>query len=332
MSHIEIVRRPPVMTPLACRLVYEAVQRAAGSHRSALLQARGEALVAHIGRAAARSPDIAAPGRAAAFWLKSTFRQDDEALRRAAAATLALGLDARIVGWPAELKALHPAAHARLAAFLTARRPYNAETFSRDVAFAAGLSTPAGALTVTVPPPAGADTLPPRARRAAGAFCRQVLQYGAEPARAWLAQVGARPWAELHVDVRNLEDFSAEGFVRCYHRLAALLRTRPDLAGVYGASWLYDPQVAQVSPNLAFVRRTAEDGGGRLIRLKADPVQTALAVARSPTRRKLVQSGAYRPVCYGMYWTRDALLEWAEKAKSQAPPASAPKHLQVVRK
>ena len=294
MSQIEIAHRPAVLAPLACRIIYESVLRGAGSHRGALLQVRAEALAAFVRRAAARSTDVSAPGAAAVHWLKATFRQDDEALRRAAVAALALGLDARAAGWPPELLELHPAAHARLAAFLSASRPYNPDTFSRDMAFVAGLATPAGALTICIPDRADADSLAPRAKRAAGAFCRQVLQYGAAPARAWLAEVGTSPWAELHVDVRTLEDFNAEGFIRCYHRLTALMRARADLAGVYGASWLYDPQLAHVSPNLAFVRRTAEDGGGRLIRLKPDPVQTAYAMARSSARRRLVESGAYR--------------------------------------
>ncbi len=334
MSQIGIVHERPHASPLACRLIYEAVLAGAGSHRGVLLQTRAEALAAVVRRAAARSAHVDAPGRAALSWLKATFRQDDEALRRAAMAALALGHDGRTAGWPTELTALHAAAHARLAAFLIARRPYGDDGFTRDVAFAVGLASPAGALSVAIPEPAQVDSLAPRTRRAAGAFCRQVLQYGAEPARAWLAQVGVGAWAELHVDVRDLEDFSAEGFVRCHHRLAALMRARPDLAGVYGASWLYDPQVAHVSPGLAFVRRTAEDGSGRLLRLHADPVQTAYAVARSPARRRLVESGAYQPVCYGMYWRREVLIDWSERACAlrDAARTERAKHLQAVRK
>ena len=319
MSQIEIIRRPAAVSPLACRLAYESVVASAGSHRSALLQARGDALAAFVRRAAARSTTFDAAGQAARYWLKTTFRQDDEALQRAATAVLALGLEARVAGWPAELVALHPAAHSRLSTLLIAKRPYGEDNFSRDIAFAAGLATPAGALTVTVPPPPGPDSLAPRARRAAGVFCRQVLQYGADAARAWLAEVGAQPWAELHVDVRDLEDFNAAGFLRCYHRLAALMRARPDLAGVHGASWLYDPALAHISPGVAFVRGTAEAGGARLLRLRADPVQTGYAVARSPARRRLVESGAYRPVCYGMYWRREVLIDWSERAQPHRP-------------
>ena len=158
-----------------------------------------------------------------------------------------------------------------------------------------------------------------------------MLQYGAGAARAWLSEVGVGAWAELHLDVRDLMDFNTEGLLRCHLRLAALMRARPDLAGVFGASWLYDPQLASITPKLAFLRRLAEDGGARLLRLRADPIQTALATARSPTRRKLVESGAYKPICYGMYWRRDALIGWSDREKA-AELVRKGEHLQVVRK
>ena len=333
MSRIEIMRRGPSLSPLASRLVYETALASTGAHRSALLQARAPALRAAIGRAVARSADIHAPGEAARHLLKRAFGQTDEALLRGAICALALGLDACTADWPAELRELRPAAHARLAGFLAASRPYNAEAFARDVAFAAGLLAPMGSLSVLIPT---SDARAHRAldtRRAGAAFCRQVLQYGAAPAQRWLAEVGRQPWAELHLDLRTPHDFNSEGFIACYHRLAALMRARKDLAGVYGASWLYDPALAHVSPGLAFVRRTAEDGGSRLIRLRADPVQTAFAVARSPLRRKMVASGAYRPVCYGMFWTRSDLIAWSESARTDAAaPVLDESRLQVVRK
>ena len=320
MSQIEIMRRGAPQPPLASRLIYEVVLTAAGAHRSALLQARAGALREAIGRAAARSADIHAPGEAARHLVKRAFGQVDEPLVRGAVAALALSLDACTTDWPAELRALRPGAHARLAGFLASSRAYNPETFARDVAFAAGLLGPAGAAGVVIPAREDPARRGLDARRAASAFGRQVLQYGAVAAQRWLEEVGRGPWAELHLDLRVLEDFSPEGFHRCYHRLAALMRAREDLAGVYGASWMYDPALASISPGLAFVRRTAEDGGARMIRLHADPVQTAFAVARSPLRRRLVASGAYRPVCYAMFWTRAALIAWSESAADTASP------------
>jgi hypothetical protein len=141
---------------------------------------------------------------------------------------------------------------------------------------------------------------------------------GPGAAIAWLAAWRARPWVELHVDIRNLSEFNAAGFIRGYHRLADLMALRPDLAGVYGASWLYQPELSDVSPNLAFPRETAEAGGALIVRLRADPVQTAFAVARSPTRRRLLMSGEYRPVCYGMFWERGPLMDWSRSERATA--------------
>jgi hypothetical protein len=91
---------------------------------------------------------------------------------------------------------------------------------------------------------------------------------------------------------------------------------RPDLAGVYAASWLYDPQLASVSPKLTFVRKIAEAGGARFLRLRTDPVQIAYATAHSPVRRQLMQSGAYSPTCYGLHWDRHAFIAWAERTQN----------------
>jgi hypothetical protein len=83
-------------------------------------------------------------------------------------------------------------------------------------------------------------------RRDLAAFRRQFDQSGAREAFDWLAGWGARPWVELHVDTRNLGEFHREGFIRCYHRLADLMALRSDLAGVYGASWLYQPELSAI--------------------------------------------------------------------------------------
>jgi hypothetical protein len=263
-----------------------------------------------------RSADSLMPAKAAERWLISNVGRLDDPLRRAAVAALALGLKPDVGSLPIAVLELYPDMHLRLARFLTGAHAYDADLFAKDIALAAGASAPAGALTIAVPSASAPRLSLPRVRRDLAAFRRQFDQSGAREAFDWLAGWGARPWVELHVDTRNLGEFHREGFIRCYHRLADLMALRSDLAGVYGASWLYQPELSAISPKLAFARETAEAGGGRLVRLRADPVQTAFAVARSPDRRRLMMSGRYRPVCYGMFWRRDALIEWSRSERA----------------
>jgi hypothetical protein len=328
MSVVEAEQGPAELGPTYP--VYEQALASAGAHRAVALQLRAEELARHVRRAALHRADAAAPGAAAMAWLQTHLRQDDDRLKRGAVAALALGLDRRASArFPASFAPLYPAAHRRLATSLRRERPYADDLFSRDMALVSALAAPVGSLCTHVPEANGPEGLPLRLRRAATAFARQVLQFGPEEAQHWLAGAGAKPWVELHLDVRALEEFNPEGLVRSYHLLAELLRGRGDLAGLYGASWLYDPRLTAVSPGLAFVRRTAEDGGGRIVRLKVDPVQTAFAVARSPTRRALVEEGAYRPACYAMYWTASDLIAWSDRVRSAGVAAS---NLQIVRK
>jgi hypothetical protein len=54
-----------------------------------------------------------------------------------------------------------------------------------------------------------------------------------------------------------------------------------------------------------------------VVRLRADPAQTAFAIARSRERRRLFMSGAYKPVCYGMFWDRRTLMDWARSDRAK---------------
>jgi hypothetical protein len=219
-------------------------------------------LAAAVRKAVDLKVDVRAPGRAAERWLAASVGAVDDPLRRAAVAAVALGSTPEADIIPTDIMALYPTMHARLARFLVCARAYDGGQFSADIALAARAYAPLGPLTIAVPTSKAPSMSLPRIKRA-GAMARRHWQdrdLGA--AIDWLAAWRARPWVELHVDIRNLGEFNAEGFVRGYHRLADLMALRPDLPGVYGASWLYQPELAQISPNLAFARETAEAGGG----------------------------------------------------------------------
>ncbi len=278
----------------------------------------GARALAYIAREAAEADsDPLVLGLEVETWIRAYVGRIDDQTRRAAVAILALGLDPDRARLPAQVLGLYPDMHRRLARFLTGPRRYDPDIFAKDVALATGVHAPAGLLTVALPQPGATPLAGVRARRAAGGFCRQMLQRGPHNAFSWLAAWGAAPWAELHIDARNLRDFNIEGLIRAYLRLAALMETRPDLAGLYGASWLFDPEANRLCPELSFARGVSGAGGARFLRLRVDPAQSAYAVAHSPRRRRLVALGRYRPVCWAMYWSRRDILAWAERIQGQ---------------
>jgi hypothetical protein len=197
-------------------------------------------LAAAVRKAVDLKVDVRAPGRAAERWLAASVGAVDDPLRRAAVAAVALGSTPEADIIPTDIMALYPTMHARLARFLVCARAYDGGQFSADIALAARAYAPLGPLTIAVPTSKAPSMSLPRIKRA-GAMARRHWQdrdLGA--AIDWLAAWRARPWVELHVDIRNLGEFNAEGFVRGYHRLADLMALRPDLPGVYGSisrSW-----------------------------------------------------------------------------------------------
>jgi len=313
MASIQILRTESADILQSIFSRYEDIVAEAGVYQSVILDMRGLLLLQAVRKAAAESSDAAAPARAAEAWLMSNVGSLDNGVRRAAIATLALRLRPQSLGLPTDMLALYPQMHERLARALSTLADYDPSFFPKDIALAAGTTMPAGGLSITIPLPGARGGFRSRLRQTAALFVRQWHQHGADEALALLFETGVGRWMEFHVDERNLRDFNPAGFRRMYHRLAALMRARPELAGVYGASWLYDPAVSHVSPKLAFCFTVPLEAGGKSIRLREDPVQTAFAVARSATRLKLWEAGTYRPVCYAMYWTRRDLLAWAEQ-------------------
>jgi len=293
------------------RAAFERVLAGAGGRRALRLFNQIDDLEGLLRAVANRGGDAAACARATEAWLSAEVAEVDDPLRRATTAALVLAAS-RQADLPICMLALYPDTHERLARFLEGPHTYDQGRFAADLALATGSAASVGALTVTIPPARGG--LQRRARHAAGAAFRAFVQHGPGSAIRWLTDFGVGPLAELHVDTRNLRDFNREGFYRCYRRLAALLDLRPDIVGIYGASWIYDPQLAVVSPSLSFARETAAEGGGRFVRLRTDPVQVQYALTRSATRRRLHESGRYDPVCYGMYWARRSLIGWTERS------------------
>jgi hypothetical protein len=302
---------------------YTAIAERAGPWEVKTLQRGAPEFLALLRRYFAQKSDAEALAALADRWLMSKLGRVDDVIRQAGVAVLALRFSPQACSLPAEIQAIYPEMHMDLARCLAGPHAYNAEAFARDVMMVTGALAPVGAFLVTNPARGSAVyDGGARVKHAAGSLLRHAVQEGPTSAVRWLAGAGAKPWTEMHLDARNLRNFNAEGFHASYRRMAAFVRLRPDLAGATGASWLYDPQLSRVSPKLAFVRETAEEGGGHVIRLRTDPVQISYALARSPQRRQLYESGRYKPACYAMYWPRRALLDWDAKQSRMATVAS----------
>ena len=234
----------------------------------------------------------------------------DDALKRALVATWALELPerARAADLPPEVHVNYPFWLDRLAEFLTgaaeAGDVYDADHWAKDVRFVLALSVP-GARTQTI------DLSSPMGPR-------QVLQnglsgHGWSQAVAYMKAEGwKRPWLEVHTESRHTIDFTEEGWDQAWATAGAICERRPELAGMIGSSWFYDPPLETISPRLAYLRKNPLAGGAFIIHQGPGEVHSQRCGATSPTRRAMIESGEYTPRSWLVAWPRATLIPWSK--------------------
>lgn len=222
---------------------------------------------------------------------------------RALVAAAALKLDATFAGHrlPASVLALMPAAVERVLQTLAedgdAAYDEDADLYRKDLRFVTGQCVPCGAQDVDL--------------FAAAPWTTLLKNPVPSKIGRYLAARGTGVWFRIHTDPRNTGDFDEAGWRRCYHRIADLLQTRPDVRGMVGTSWFYDPQLLTISPRLAYLQVDPLEGGAFMLRNGPGAIHTQRATATSPSRRKLHEEGKYLPVCWSVLWPRRELLAWA---------------------
>jgi hypothetical protein len=127
---------------------------------------------------------------------------------------------------------------------------------------------------------------------------------------------GFRPWYESHWDRRLIRSFTPQDYDQCYLRIAALLELNPAIKGMAGFSWWYDPALESISPNLTFLRKVPLDNGAQLFRAGTNTAAIRAAIHLSAERRRLYDSGKYLPTVYLLAWSRNDMLEWANRYPS----------------
>lgn len=231
-------------------------------------------------------------------------------LRRLLIARWALDLEQRAaaIDMPAEVMTLYPFWLEKLGTFLTkSHGSYDPDFWAKDVRFALGLSVPgARSQVIDLTSPLGP-----------GLMVRHVMSgRGLGAAWSYLRAGWRATWLEVHTESRHLDDFNEEGWNRAWATAAAICQRRPDLAGMIGSSWFYDPPLTEISPRLAHLRQNPLKGGAFMIHQGPAEIHTQRASAASPTRKALIESGQYTARSWLMVWPRRTLIPWAEARKA----------------
>ena len=125
---------------------------------------------------------------------------------------------------------------------------------------------------------------------------------------------GFYPYFEIHVHKLYLDEFNEEGRNECYRCCADLYDLHPDILGMVGGSWFYDPVVATISPRLGYLRTVPESGGARVLFVSHDEQAVNNATATSEKRRALYAAGLYRPASWVLVWAKCDQLSWSRRA------------------
>ncbi|WP_349370907.1 hypothetical protein [Salinarimonas sp.] len=253
--------------------------------------------------AAARHWDFTAPARVLdrVVEVRDPGRPRGAARRRIVAA-LALRLPERIpaLRLPGSILELYPDAVGKMARFLREDEPeYDLDHYAKDARLALGASVPGGAEIVDLYSRIG----PRLALRQIG------HRDGVTSLARYLTAGSFRPMLQIHLDARDTADFNEAGREAVYRRVADLLARDRTRAGMIATSWFYDPALPAISPRLAYLQRPLEHGAYRLF-ICATRLDAERAAAKSPTRRALIEEGAYKPASYSLIWPRVALLAW----------------------
>jgi len=267
------------------------------------------------GRALSEHWDFGAPAKtidAALFALRGG--SEDEAtrarLRRAAVARLALDHFELAARLPTCVMALFPEHFGRLAKFLT-EGPigrYADRFYVKDVRYALGVTVPCGAMQMDL-----------KSRIGPKLILRDALSTGSlRAALAYAVSGGLGCWGNNHIDLRAMKEFNLAGWTQSFVRMSEVLAANPEIRGIAGVSWFYDPVLARISPSLAHLHEIPMRHGAFLVKMTTTEDDIRNATIRSQMRRELYDKGEYQPARYLLAWPRAALLAWA-KGTAPAP-------------
>lgn len=124
---------------------------------------------------------------------------------------------------------------------------------------------------------------------------------------------GRRPFFESHTAFRReLPILTAEDERKTFRLLAASMRLQPAIRGYLAASWFMDPKLSEVSPHLAWFSdwlKECQAFGAVWTNIGEAPRDAGFLVG-DRHRRKLYETGRWKPLQGLLIWERRDLLRW----------------------
>ena len=156
-------------------------------------------------------------------------------------------------------------------------------------------------------------------------FSRQIifrngLRQFADSLMFLLKIKGNIPFYQLHMDIHDrnaLKECNPKGTIKLFLRISKLLEVKQEIKGVFGSSWMNDPQLETISPVIFSGPKIVRQNGGKLYYNGSTPETVKGATVASSRRKKLFELGKYTPSNYMLIWHRDDLINWAKSQPAQ---------------
>jgi hypothetical protein len=162
--------------------------------------------------------------------------------------------------------------------------------------------------------PAGARLIERKSGIPRSILLRNGLVKGCDFLRLMLRHGGYAPYYQWHTHLSELDEFNSEGWTLFLSRVAGMLEINPHIKGVFGSSWIYDPELTTISPNLSYHIEEPLLNGAFLFFYQMD--KGGGSIAKSNKRRQMFYSGHYLPKAYVLIWPRTPLIAWAKRFAS----------------
>jgi hypothetical protein len=124
-----------------------------------------------------------------------------------------------------------------------------------------------------------------------------------------LMQMGRnRPFFEQHLYDRFLPSLTPQGWRDCLRRTRLLFEQMPEIRGITGGGWLWDPALDAVDDRISFLRRIPALHGARFVRTVGPSWTKDAALTGSARRTQAYSEGRYAPQAFMLIWLREDFM------------------------
>ena len=128
-----------------------------------------------------------------------------------------------------------------------------------------------------------------------------------------LRMKGFKPYFVTHMSRRWPPVMLRRESTKSLWLIVESMKLQPRIKGTMSASWLQDPSLGEITPHLRWRLEEALRYGAINTNIGPAPENSGF-LEGSPERRRLYESGAWRPVWGVTLWPREGLMRWAAAA------------------